>query len=133
VLGASDATIRSRASISSLGTTCSGVLSCLRRAERIESEIAPRDVRNAFRTKTVDAHVDAIEADLPQQRRELWESDPICRKRDIGNPGNRAQHPNQFVKLRAYGWFTTCDSQASQAEWRQLPDDVSDLFVGEDL
>src|SRR5437868_5532563 len=78
-----------------------GVLSRLRGANGIESEITPRDVRDTLRAKTVHAHVDAIESHLTQQRRELGKPYAVRREGDVGDLGNGAQHADQLVQLRA--------------------------------
>ena len=104
-----------------------------RGANRIEPEVSSRDVRDAIRAQTVDAHVDAVEPALAERLRDLRQPHAIRRDRDVLDLRHRAQHANQLVDLRPDRRLAAGHAQPTQPERRELPDDLRYLFVRQDV
>src|SRR4030095_15205784 len=66
----------------------------------IEAQVATCNRGDAIGTQTVRAHVDAIEPRGAQPRRELRETRPIRRQRDVFDLGNGTKQTNQRFEIR---------------------------------
>src|SRR5581483_2615803 len=99
----------------------------------VEPEVAPCNLRDAITAQTVDAHVHAIETAFAKQRSQLGQADSVRRKRDVRDLGNRMQLPNELVNLWANRRFAARDAQPAKPERGELPHDLDDLLVCEDV
>ena len=105
-----------------------------RRADRIEAEVAPRDLRDAIGAQAVDAHVDAVEPGLAQQS---------ARSRAAERRSSTARCPSisgTARSIRISSWICgrivgspPVMRNAPQPERRELSHDLGDLLVRQNL